>query len=262
MLRKLPETKRVPLFGMRIDAITMDEAVNRLSYWAEQRDGVCRYVVTPNVDHAVMLRDNERFQAAYHDASLVVADGLPLVLLSRLLGTTIPERVAGSDLVPALLANADDRHPISVFLLGAAPGVADRAAEQITSRWPAVHVAGTYSPPLGFEKDQRENDEILRRIAAAHPDVVIIGLGAPKQELWIQSHRHRVQAAVAICAGATIDFLAGEKKRAPQWIQKIGLEWFHRMLSDPRRLVRRYARDAWVLPQLVWKELGQKHQMR
>ncbi|MBM4094645.1 MAG: WecB/TagA/CpsF family glycosyltransferase [Planctomycetes bacterium] len=255
MLGKPTDTRRVPLFGMRIDALTMDEAVARLSHWAENRDAVCRYVVTPNVDHAVILRNDQRLQAAYRDASLVVADGWPLVLVSRLLGQPIPERVAGSDLVPELLANADDRHPLTVFLLGAAPGVADRAASRIESQWPNVRVVGTCSPPMGFENDVVENAAILHQVADANPDVLIIGLGAPKQELWIHQHRRQVRAAVAICAGATIDFLAGEKKRAPRWMRRVGLEWCHRMLADPRRLARRYARDAWVLPQLVVKDL-------
>jgi N-acetylglucosaminyldiphosphoundecaprenol N-acetyl-beta-D-mannosaminyltransferase len=158
-------------------------------------------------------------------------------------------------LVPALFASADDRHPIRVFLLGAAPGVADRAARRVESTWPNVEVVGTYSPPLGFEKDDYENRQILDRIAVAGPDVLIVGLGAPKQELWVHKHRLHIEATVAVCAGATIDFLAGEKKRAPVWMQRLGLEWFFRMLSDPRRLVRRYARDAWVFPQLIAKEL-------
>ena len=247
----------VSLFGLQIDALRLDAAVTRLRRWVESKEGTCRYVVTPNVDHLVMLRGHRLFQAAYREASMVVADGLPLVLASRMFRKPIPERVAGSDLVPALLAAADSVCPLKVFLLGAAPGVADRAARRMHDKYPHVRVAGTYSPPLGFEHDHGENTAILDRIGAAEPDVVIIGLGAPKQELWVHTHRQRMATPVAICAGATIDFLAGEKKRAPRWVQKIGLEWCHRMFTDPRRLVRRYARDAWVFPQLLWHEMFQ-----
>ncbi len=255
MLQKQTQDRTVELFGMQIDAISMETAVDRLRNWITQYDGKCRYVVTPNVDHLVQLRGNELFQATYHEASLVVADGLPLVLAGRVLGKAIPERVAGSDLVPALFAAVNSQQPMSVFLLGAAPGVAQRAALHIESTWPDVRIAGLYSPPLGFEHDERENQLILDKIHSANPDILIIGLGAPKQELWVHAHYHQLRAKVAICAGATIDFLAGEKKRAPRWAQKLGLEWCHRMLSDPRRLVGRYARDAWVFPQLVWHEL-------
>lgn len=254
MLQQPAETEHVSLFGIEVDPITIDDAVARLSDWASRDHGMCRYVVTPNVDHLVMLRHDSSFQSAYDEAAMIVADGWPLVAASRLLGKRIPTRVAGSDLVPALFSHANDRHPLRVFLLGAAPGVADRAATRVEHAWPNVSVTGTHCPPLGFEHEPRENELILNRIADTETDVLIIGLGAPKQELWIHAHHRSVQARVAICAGATIDFLAGEKKRAPRWVRRLGLEWCHRMFSEPRRLTRRYARDAWVFPQLVWSE--------
>jgi N-acetylglucosaminyldiphosphoundecaprenol N-acetyl-beta-D-mannosaminyltransferase len=253
-----PASDIVDLFGLRIDAIPLDAAVDRLLEWIDQLDQPCRYVVTPNVDHLVLLRHDQALQAAYRHASLVVADGWPLVAVSRWVGRPIPQRVAGSDLVPALLAAAGPRRPLHVFLLGAAPGVAPRAAERIESSWPHVRVSGTYSPPLGFQRDPGENQTILDRIAAAQPDVLVVGLGAPKQELWVHAHHRQLCTRVAICAGATIDFLAGERRRAPRWVQRIGMEWCHRMLGDPRRLVRRYARDAWVFPQLVCREFRRR----
>ena len=142
-----------------------------------------------------------------------------------------------------------------MFLLGAAPGVADEAARRIHARWPGVHVTGTYSPPLGFEHDAEENSSIIARIADASPDLLIVGLGAPKQELWVHSHQHELSAKVVLCVGATIDFLAGHRKRSPAWMQHAGLEWLHRVVSEPRRLASRYARDAWIFPQLMWREL-------
>ena len=117
--------------------------------------------------------------------------------------------------------------------------VAQQAALNIHCRWPAVMVVGTYSPPLGFERDRHENERILARIAEAAPQVLVVGLGAPKQELWVHEHRAQIGAAAALCVGATIDFLAGRKRRAPRWLQRLGLEWCHRMLSEPRRLARR-----------------------
>ena len=117
-----------------------------------------------------------------------------------------------------------------------------------------MQVVGTYSPPLGFEKDPKQNQSILQMVATAKPDVLIVGLGAPKQELWVHAHRDQITAPVALCVGAAIDFLAGEKPRAPRWVRRLGFEWLHRLASEPRRLAFRYLRDGWIFPQLVWRE--------
>ncbi|MCA9189117.1 MAG: WecB/TagA/CpsF family glycosyltransferase [Pirellulaceae bacterium] len=246
--------RRVHLFGVQIDALTMTQAVRQLQDWIFGSEVTCHYVVTPNVDHTVMLQERSDLRAAYADASLILADGAPVVLASRLLGKTLPERVTGSDLVPTLFAAATPERPITVFLLGAAEGVADRAKENIERRWPAVKVVGTFSPPLGFEKSDAANEDIIRRVAAAQPDCLVVGLGAPKQELWVHQHHRQLSAKIALCVGATIDFLAGEKPRAPVWMQKSGLEWVHRLASEPRRLFKRYARDAVVFPKIVYRE--------
>jgi N-acetylglucosaminyldiphosphoundecaprenol N-acetyl-beta-D-mannosaminyltransferase len=243
----------VDLFGMKISSVTMPEAVNQLLDWCRKPHGeTCRYVVTPNVDHAVLIQDHAELQAAYTDASLVLADGAPIVLASRLLGQRLPERVAGSDLVPRLFDAT--REPLRVFLLGAAPGVAETAAAKIHHRWSGVQVVGTYCPPLGFERSHLENARILSAIAVANPDLLVVGLGAPKQELWVHRHRDQLRAKVALCAGATIDFLAENRRRSPVWMRGVGLEWLHRVWCEPRRLAARYARDVWVFPMLVWRE--------
>ncbi len=253
----------ISLFGMKIDDVDMATAVDTVTQWCiEPRELRCRYVVTPNVDHAVMIQTNTGLQESYAGAALVLADGAPVVMASRLLCKALPERVAGSDLVPALFEAAAQRgkntnQPLRVFLLGAGPGVADRAAKVIHERWPGVKVVGTLSPPLGFEYDEAENERILEAVAECQPDLVLIGLGAPKQELWIGEHANRLQAKAALCIGATIDFIAGEKSRAPRLLQKLGLEWLHRVATEPTRLTERYARDAWVFPQLVWREWRQ-----
>ncbi len=247
--------QKVPLFGVSIDAVTLGEAAEVVLGWANTRagDSSVRYVVTPNLDHVIRLREDPAFRRAYQDASLVVADGMPLVVAGRVFGEPLPERVAGSDLVPRLFDHASrDRNasPLRVYLLGAAPGVADRAAVRIEQRWPGVRIAGTHSPPLGFEDDHAENERILERIADSKPEVLLVGLGAPKQELWVWSHRSRIAANVVLCIGATIDFLAGERSRAPRWMQESGLEWLYRVGTEPRRLATRYARNALALPGL------------
>ena len=255
------QTEGVRLFGITINAVDMPAAVGTVLDWCRApRGDRCRYVVTPNVDHALIYQTSAALRQAYRGASLVLADGAPVVAASRLLRRALPERVAGSDLVPALFdaakmsAKQGVTAPLRVFLLGAAPGVADRAAEQIHKRWPGVQVVGTLAPPLGFEHDEAENERILQKVADAEPDLVLIGLGAPKQELWVDRHADRLEAKAALCIGATIDFLAGEKNRSPRWMQQIGLEWFHRLASEPSRLSGRYLRNSWLFPQLVWRE--------
>jgi N-acetylglucosaminyldiphosphoundecaprenol N-acetyl-beta-D-mannosaminyltransferase len=243
---------------MKIHSIDMSLAVETVLSWCQDRDnGKCHYVVTPNVDHVVMFQSRPDLRQAYADASLVLADGSPVVWVSRLLRQSLPERVAGSDLVPELFERVSQTsvcQPLRVFLLGAAPGVGDRAAAAIHGRWPKVQVVGTYSPPVGFECDPVENEKILSLIARAHPHLLLVGLGAPKQELWVQRFSGQLQARVALCIGATIDFLAGEKSRSPRWMRRIGLEWLHRLSSEPSRLAKRYLHDAWIFPQLVWRE--------
>ncbi|HJT33691.1 MAG TPA: WecB/TagA/CpsF family glycosyltransferase [Pirellulales bacterium] len=256
-LTEVPQAPpRVRLFGVEIDAVRMHEAVAHVLAWIEQRDGDCHYVVTPNVDHVVMLQTDEALRVAYAEAGLVLADGAPLVAVSRLLGRGLPERVAGSDLVPALFQAAHDNDfPLRVFLLGGEPGVAGRAARNIHAAWPSVEVVATASPPRGFERDVWQNAELLEAIEASRPDLLLVGLGAPKQELWVYEHRQQIAAPVALCIGATIDFLAGHRRRAPRWMRRCGLEWFYRVAREPRRLARRYLRDALIFPRLIWREL-------
>jgi N-acetylglucosaminyldiphosphoundecaprenol N-acetyl-beta-D-mannosaminyltransferase len=246
---------KVSMLGVHLDPLSLFGAVETIRGWVREGEGRCRYVVTPNVDHVVKLQNNSDLRAAYEDASLVLADGHPVVWAASLLGKRLPERVPGSDLVPALFDAEKQKHKLRVFLLGAGPGVALRAANRIHERWAGVEVCGTYSPAPGFEHDEAECERILQMISQAHPMVLIVGLGAPKQEIWVHRYRERIDALAALCVGATIDFLAGEKARAPLWMRKARLEWVHRMISEPRRLAGRYAKCAWIFPQLVVAEM-------
>ena len=241
---------RVRLFNYEVDPLTMDEAVDRLLLWIAARDGVCRYVVTPNVNHTVLLERHAGLQHSYRDASLILVDGMPVLLAAKLLRRPIPGRVAGSDLVPQLFKRAEQTGGTRIYLLGAGPGVAQRAARRIEGTWPKSRVVGISSPPYDFERDEAENEAILSEINRARPEVLVVGLGAPKQELWVHAHRQRLAVSVALCVGATIDFLAGEKPRAPVWMRRCGLEWLHRVGCEPRRLTTRYVRDACAFPLL------------
>jgi len=247
-------SKRIRIFGMAIDTLSMDQAVSTILGWTNEKDTACRYVVTPNVDHVLKFQNNKRFRWAYAKAALALADGKPLVWASRMLGAPIPETVPGSDLLPALLRAAQGKGGLSLYLLGSLPGVAECAAAHIRATCPAIRVVGTYSPPFGFEMQDRENRKILESIAENAPDLLVVGFGAPKQEIWVAEHAKYIRARVVLCAGASIDFLAGAKVRAPVWMRKLGLEWLQRMMTNPRRLFLRYALDVLIFPYLVIQE--------
>jgi N-acetylglucosaminyldiphosphoundecaprenol N-acetyl-beta-D-mannosaminyltransferase len=249
------KNKRVHLFGVDIDLISMSETVQVVRQWMAADEAECKFVVTPNVDHIVKVQSDVGLQAAYHKASLIVTDGKPVVWAAKLLGVSVPGTVPGSDLVPAIFDDAQaTQTPLTVFLLGAMPGVADRAKAVIHAKWPMVKVVGTLSPGFGFDKKEADSKAICSIVNASKASLLVLGLGAPKQEIWITRYAPLLTVKAALCVGATIDFLAGEKARAPMWMRKVGLEWLHRMLSEPKRLAKRYLVDAVVFPKLVFCE--------
>lgn len=250
---------KIEMFGITIHKFSMKETVDVLQEWLQFGGNDCKYVVTPNVDHVVQLETNAAFKQAYDHAAMVVADGKPVVLASKILGKPLPETVPGSDLVPNIFERFQQQQlPLRIYLLGAMPGVGEVAAANIKATWPMVEVVGILSPDFGFEKDPAYCDRICQSVAEAKADLLVIGLGAPKQEIWVDKHAHKLPVKVALCVGATIDFLAGNKPRAPMWMRKTGLEWLHRMCSEPKRLVKRYAVDAIIFPRLFIREWMKK----
>lgn len=242
---------RVHLFGIEIDNVTRPEALERLQQYLNNGRG--HYVTTPNVDHVVRLQRDEDFRQAYRSASLVVADGAPVVWASRLLGRPLKERVTGADLIPEVCALAAQEGR-SVFFLGGNPGVAQRAGENLQRLFPGLRVAGCYAPPFGFEQDPAQNEEAIRRVEEAHPDILFAALGAPKQEKWVFSHRERLGFRLALCIGSALDYPAGAARRAPSWMREGGLEWLWRIGLEPRRLAKRYLVDDLPFAGLVLKE--------
>lgn len=240
----------IRLFGIAIDNLTMAQALERLRILLTEEGGH-HYVVTPNVDHVVRLRRDALFRQAYAGASMVLADGMPLVWASRWLGRPLKMRVTGADLLPCVceLAASMDK---SVFLLGGLDGVAERAAHNLRLAYPRLQIAGTYSPPMGFERDPAEERRVVERVNGAKPDVLALAFGAPKQELWIAGHRQDLHFGVALCIGAAIDYAAQAVERAPHWMQQRGLEWLWRLMQEPRRLWKRYLiEDLGFMPLLL-----------
>jgi len=222
----------------------MNGALDRLTLAA--RVDKCSYVVTPNSDHLVMLESNPSFRAVYDGAFLTLADGMPVVWASKLLGKALKERVTGAELLPMLCTRAA-KEGLKVYLLGAGPGVADEAKRILEAQNPGLQIVGVYSPPMGFERDEAENSKIISMIRASQADIIFIGLGAPKQELWIHKNQHRFDRGLFLGVGAAIDFIANRVRRAPVWMQKSGTEWIYRLYQEPGRLAKRYAKDTYVL---------------
>lgn len=238
---------RVDLDGTGFDRLTEDEVVSIVR--GEIDRGTGGRIMTPNVDILRQAQVDAGVRAYLDDADLVVADGMPLVWASRLSGTPLPERVAGSSLIWSLSAGLglDNR---SVYVIGGTPadpvtGIADgatRAAARLAAASPGLRIAGTLSPDYGFERDAEGFAEVCRRVAAGHPDMVYVGLGFPKQEQVITRLREFLPRTWFMGCGAAVNFVAGDVDRAPRWMQRTGLEWAHRLGTEPRRLAGRYLR--------------------
>jgi N-acetylglucosaminyldiphosphoundecaprenol N-acetyl-beta-D-mannosaminyltransferase len=230
--------RRIELCGIAIDDVTMSEALERLVALAQRRTPPA-YVVTPNVDHLVKLQGDMEFREIYARANLVLADGVPLIWASRLLGKPLRAKVSGSDLFVTFAPIAVERG-LRLFFLGGRPGAAERAAEALHARHPGLQVVGTYAPPFGFDRDPVEDARAADRVRAAAPDVLFVGLGAPRQEKWIARHLERLAVPLSMGVGVSFEFVSGDVRRAPRWMQRSGLEWSWRLAMEPRRLWRRY----------------------
>lgn len=231
---------RIKLLNFEIDNVDMKEALNIIEELITKRDA--SYVVTPNVDHIVRLENDTDFIKIYDEADLILADGMPLIWMSKLLKVPLKEKVSGSDLFPLLCKIAGEKG-YKVFLLGAAEGVARKAAENLKEKYENLKVVGCYSPSYGFENDKKELNYIIETVKLAKPDILVVGLGSPKQEKFIYNYRKKMDVPISLALGASIDFEAGNVKRAPKWMQKKGLEWFYRLIKEPKRMYKRYLID-------------------
>jgi N-acetylglucosaminyldiphosphoundecaprenol N-acetyl-beta-D-mannosaminyltransferase len=228
---------RIRLHGLAIDAVTEAEAIAAITQALDAGRG--GWVVTPNLDQLRQFAQRPELGEIFAAADLVVADGMPLVWASRLQGTPLPERVAGSDLVWSLTAEAALRGR-ALFLLGGAPGASEAAHDRLLELYPGARIAGRLSPPLGFEHDAREIERIRAALDAADPDIVYVALGFPKQERLIAYLRNVFPRVWFLGVGFSLSFLAGDAVRAPDWVIRLGLEWAHRLVQEPRRLAKRY----------------------
>ncbi len=227
----------VEVWGLPLAPLTLAQTLELIDDWIAERTP--RYVITANVHYAMLAAHESRLGPVTRGAALVLADGMPLVWAA---GGRLPERVAGSDLVPALCERAAERGH-RIFLLGAGPGVAEQAAANLRARFPGLTIAGTLAPPFR-ELSPPERADLMATIRSARPDLLFVAFGQPKGELWVADHFRELGVPIIMQIGATLDFLAGRVPRAPRWVQRIGLEWAYRLLREPRRLMGRYFRNG------------------
>ncbi len=232
-------TAPVAILGVPFDHLTMPQAITAIEDMIASRRP--HMIATANVDFLVQSMEDTELRRILLESDLVLCDGTPLLWVSRWLGNPLPERVAGADLVPRLLEAAADKG-YRVFFLGGKPEVAARAVERLQDKYPAIEIAGHYSPPFA-PLEKMNHAEIGRRIREAQPDILLVSFGCPKAEKWIAMNYQSLGVPVSMGVGATIDFLAGHVKRAPIWMQRVGLEWIFRFLQEPGRLGPRYAKD-------------------
>ncbi|MEM6981290.1 MAG: WecB/TagA/CpsF family glycosyltransferase [Planctomycetota bacterium] len=218
----------------------MNQTLDRIEALVERRTPST--VLTANLNFCMLHEDQPALQQITRTADLVIADGQPIVWRSRLSETPLPERVAGSELVVHLARLAAFRR-WRIYLLGGQAGVPEQAAKALLQDNPSLEIVGTESPPFRDLTDQEQAEQIAR-IRAAKPDLLLVAFGQPKGDYWIDRNRQALGVPVCIQVGASLDFLAGTSQRAPLWVQVIGMEWAHRMMGDPRRLVPRYAANA------------------
>lgn len=244
--------KRIKIFGTVIDNILLEELFDKVDYLIKyQKKG---YIVTPNVDHLVKLKNDEYFNEIYDNAYLRLNDSVIIKRAALILGEKMAPKMSGSDLLPIISKYASQKK-YTLYFLGGREGVAKTAAEKLKEKYPKLNVIGYYSPPFGFEKDQKEIRKIVSQINQCAPDILFVGLGAPKQEKFAYETIGQLDTNAIFCTGAAFDFQADNVKRAPILFQKLGLEWFYRFLKEPRRLFKRYFIDDLKFFKIFLEEL-------
>lgn len=223
---------RIKIFNIEVDNLTKTELLEKF------QEGV---LITPNVDHLIKLQKDKEFFELYKKAEFVTVDSKIVQLALKYLGTPVKEVITGSGFFPSFYEYHRNNEKIKIFLLGAAPGVADEAMQKINNKVGREIVVGAHSPSFGFEKNNQECDSIVELINSSSANVLVVGVGAPKQEKWIYNYKSKLtHIKIFLAIGATIDFEAEKVKRAPVIIQKLAMEWLYRLVKEPRRLWRRY----------------------
>jgi N-acetylglucosaminyldiphosphoundecaprenol N-acetyl-beta-D-mannosaminyltransferase len=247
----LPKLDVSRVWGVPFSLVDMPQCVHFLDQWISR--GQPGFVVTANLHYVMLHHQQEGIAEVTQQATMILADGMPIVWRSRLSSTPLPSRVTGADLIYKLAELAAQKS-YRVFLFGAAEGVAAAAAEKLVEKYPGLQIAGCYSPPFR-QLSEAETAEMLQGIKDTKPDIILVALGQPKGEFWVLNHYLKLQAPLTIQVGASFDFVAGRVRRAPVFFQRTGLEWLYRALSEPKRLVPRYARNMRFMFRMIMKDV-------
>lgn len=232
--------EKQPLLNTYVNNVNMDEAIQAIEDMiASEKKS---YIVAINVDVVMKIENDSYLKEITDKADMVLVDGKPLEWIAKWHNKPIKAKISGSDLVPLLCKRAAE-NGYSLFIIGGKEGIAEKAKQNLERDLPGIRIVGTYAPPFGFEKDAKELNRINRMISDVHPDLLVACFGCPKQEKWIYENISKYDAKVSVCAGATVDFLAGNVNRAPRWMSEHGLEWFYRFLQEPKRMFKRYFVD-------------------
>jgi N-acetylglucosaminyldiphosphoundecaprenol N-acetyl-beta-D-mannosaminyltransferase len=237
------------LKGFAIHAITSAQTLDTIV--RASRAGRGGWVLTPNLDILRRIATESETRTLCEATTLRVADGMPLVWASKLQRTPLPQRVTGSDMILSLNERAA-KEGLSVYLLGGDPGIADQAKSSLLARFPTLRIVGAESPPYGFDKDEPYMQAMMQRVCEASPDIVFVAVGFPKQERVIARLRPLLPKAWFLGVGISFSFVTGDVRRAPRWMQRVGLEWSHRLLQEPKRLFRRYLIDGLPFAIRLW----------
>lgn len=229
-----------PLLNTYVNNVDMNETLLAIDKMISS--GKKSYIVAVNVDVIMKIEDDSYMKQITDEADMVLVDGKPLIWIAKWHKHPVKAKISGSDLVPLLCEKSAEKG-YSIFIIGGKDGTAEKAKKNLERDYPGIKVVGTYAPPFGFESDVEELDKINKMISIAHPDLLIACFGCPKQEKWIYDNYKKYDAKVSICAGATVDFLAGNMNRAPKWMSEHGLEWFYRFTQEPKRMFKRYFID-------------------
>ena len=240
-LERTPDQRsKVNILGLELDRLNMTEVMSKIDRFVQEDEP--RQVVTVNLQFMSLARKNEAFQAIVNRADMVVADGMPLVWVSKMKGAPIASRVTGHDILQECAELASNKG-YSIFLLGGAPGRAQESAQSLSERYPGLRVYGTHHGTFSDMGVAERQDELTRQIREFDPDILLVGLGCPKQEYWIHNYMDEVGVPVCVGVGGVFDVLTGRLHRAPGWMQRCGIEWIYRLKQEPGRLWKRYFLD-------------------
>lgn len=246
---------RMKFMNTYIDNVSRKEAIEYIESFINS--GKIGYVITPNVDQIIKIEKNIYFKEICNNAELLLTDGHPLIWISKFYHKPIKEKICGSDFMLELCGICAKKG-YSIFLLGAKPGVASTAAKKLKEKYHGLKVAGTYSPPFGFENNEKEIMNINQILLNSKADILFVGMGAPKQSIFIYENMNKYRIPISFSVGAAIDFAAGNVKRAPKWMSNHGFEWLFRITQDPKRMFKRYIIDDMKVFKLAWKYRREK----